>query len=37
MEDNERIVKKGKLGNQEIGNNEILFKEKRNNLKYKKK
>ena len=33
MEDDERIVKKGKLGNQEIGNSERLFKEKRKKSK----
>ena len=36
MEDVGRMVKMGKSGNQKISTNEILFEEKRTNLKYKK-
>ena len=35
-EDVGRMVKMGKSGNQKISTNEILFEEKRTNLKYKK-
>ena len=37
MEDDGRMVKMRKLGNEEINNNERLFEEKRTNIKYKKR